>query len=252
MTLYIIGTGLYDEKDISVRGLEMVKQCDEVYLESYTSKLICPIEHMSEVYGKKIRHAFRPMVEKGDEILRAARIKKVALLVIGDPLSATTHTDIIMRAKKEGIEIHVVHNASVLNTISETGLQPYKFGKTTSIPFPEVNPDAESFYDVIKQNQSIEAHSLVLLDLDPAEDKFMTVNDAIRILQKIELKRNEKVLRSDTLVIGCARLTWPKQKIAFGKASQLLKEDFGQPPHCLIIPSKMHFAEEEYLIQYKI
>ena len=41
MTLYMIGLGLTDDKDISVRGLETVKNCDFVYLESYTSVLNC-------------------------------------------------------------------------------------------------------------------------------------------------------------------------------------------------------------------
>lgn len=34
---YLIGIGLYDEKDITVKGLEIVKRADRVYLEYYTS-----------------------------------------------------------------------------------------------------------------------------------------------------------------------------------------------------------------------
>ena len=37
--LYIIGLGLGDERDITVRGLEAVKTCDKVYMEAYTSLL---------------------------------------------------------------------------------------------------------------------------------------------------------------------------------------------------------------------
>jgi hypothetical protein len=39
--LFIIGLGLGDCKDITVRGLEIIKKCDRVYLESYTSILTC-------------------------------------------------------------------------------------------------------------------------------------------------------------------------------------------------------------------
>lgn len=37
--LYLVGLGLGDAKDITVRGLEIVKKADIVYLEAYTSIL---------------------------------------------------------------------------------------------------------------------------------------------------------------------------------------------------------------------
>ena len=39
MVFYIIGLGLGDERDISVKGLEAVKSSEKIYLESYTSIL---------------------------------------------------------------------------------------------------------------------------------------------------------------------------------------------------------------------
>jgi diphthine synthase len=44
--LYVIGLGLGDAKDITVKGLEIVKRCDLVYLESYTSILTCGKEQL--------------------------------------------------------------------------------------------------------------------------------------------------------------------------------------------------------------
>ena len=38
--LHIIGLGLADEKDISVKGLEIVKKAERVYLEAYTAVLL--------------------------------------------------------------------------------------------------------------------------------------------------------------------------------------------------------------------
>ena len=38
--LTFVGLGLYDEKDISVKGLEAVKNADLVYAEFYTSHLM--------------------------------------------------------------------------------------------------------------------------------------------------------------------------------------------------------------------
>lgn len=38
--LYLVGLGLADETDVTVKGLEVVKKADRVYLEAYTSILL--------------------------------------------------------------------------------------------------------------------------------------------------------------------------------------------------------------------
>ena len=38
--LYMIGLGLADETDITVKGLELIKKAERVYLEAYTSILL--------------------------------------------------------------------------------------------------------------------------------------------------------------------------------------------------------------------
>lgn len=250
MTLYFIGLGLNNEKDISIDGLEAVKKCDVVYLENYTSILNCTKGDLEKLYGKKIITARRSLVEADDnEIIENAKSKNVAFLVAGDPLVATTHIDLFLRAKKEGIKCHVIHNASIISAIGVTGLQVYKFGKTTSIPLE--NENIESPYDVLKDNLSLGLHTLFLLDLDPDEEKFLSVNDAVRYLLKVELKRNEKIFSEKILCIGCARIGSENQVIKAGTAKELLKHDFGKPVHCLIIPGKLHFMEEEALEIFK-
>jgi len=106
MTLYFIGIGLNDEKDISIKGLELVKKADFVYLENYTSKLNCNLSYLEQLYGKKIIFADRNLVENEAEktILKDAKAKEVAFLVVGDVFSATTHMDLYLRAKKMGIK----------------------------------------------------------------------------------------------------------------------------------------------------
>lgn len=37
--LYIIGLGLGDERDITLRGLDAIKKCSKLYMEAYTSLL---------------------------------------------------------------------------------------------------------------------------------------------------------------------------------------------------------------------
>ncbi len=250
MTLFFIGLGLDNEKDITLNGLEAVKKCDLAYLENYTSVLNCTKESLEKFYNKKIVLANRNMVESDDnEIIKNSKTKNVAFLVIGGPFAATTHIDLYLRAKKEGIKCNVIHNASIMNAIGITGLQLYKFGKTTSIPFE--NDNVEGPYDVLKGNLSLGLHTLFLLDLSPEEEKFMAVNDAIRFLLKVELKRNDKLFSEKTFCVGCARVGSEKQIIKSGAAKDLLKFDFGKPAHCLIIPGKMHFMEEEALGLWK-
>lgn len=36
---YLIGLGLGDAKDVTVKGLEIIRKCDKVFLEAYTSIL---------------------------------------------------------------------------------------------------------------------------------------------------------------------------------------------------------------------
>ena len=53
--LFFIGLGLYDELDISVKGLEAVRKADKVYAEFYTSRLMgASVQDLERLYGKKI------------------------------------------------------------------------------------------------------------------------------------------------------------------------------------------------------
>jgi len=251
MTLYFIGIGLNDEKDISLKGLEIIKKSDFIYLENYTSKLNCNLSYLEQLYGKKIIIADRNIVESEAEktILANAKDNEVAFLVVGDVFSATTHMDLYLRAKKMGINTLVVHNASVLTAVGITGLQLYKFGKTTSIPFE--NESVEAPYDALALNQKNNLHTLFLLDLRQYSNDSLTINDAIRYLLKVELKRGDKIFNDNMLCVGCAKLGSLDQIVKVGKARDLLKYNFKNGMHCLIVPAKnLHFMEEEALKIY--
>lgn len=251
MTLYFIGIGLNDEKDITVKGLEAVKRCKYVYLENYTSILHVSLLKLEEFYGKKIILANRMMVERrSNDIIVDAKEDDVAFLVIGDIFGATTHTDMMLRAKSQGIKCEFIHNASIMNAIGVVGLELYKFGKTTSIPFPEKGFKPETYYDVIKMNKEIGLHTLVLLDLRPVEQRFVTVNLGIQYLLEIAATRGDGVFDENTMVVGCARIGGDFH-IKYGKAKDLLIHDFGKPLHCMIIPGRLHFIEEEALKQWE-
>ncbi|MFH1073108.1 MAG: diphthine synthase [Nanoarchaeota archaeon] len=252
MTLYLIGIGLNDEQDITLKGLDAVKKCDVVYLEKYTSTLSCPIEKLEKLYGKKITCANREMVEKNaDVILEQAKKKNVAFLVIGDVFGATTHTDLFLRARTQGITVQVIHNASILTAVSVCGLELYKFGKTTSIPYPQKNFSPTSYYDIIVENQKNGAHTLLLLDIKAEQGRLMTIAEGLTILLDAEKLKKKHVLTDKTRLLGLARVGG-ESVLRYGTAAELAQEDFGPPPHCLIIPGKLHFIEEEALDVWKI
>lgn len=229
--LYLIGLGL-SWKDLSLKALEALQKCDKVYLESYTSISDFSKLQLERLIGKKVEVLNRKQVEETKPFLKGDS----ALLIYGDPLAATTHTELLKKAK-------VIHAPSVLTAVAETGLSLYKFGKTASIPIPEKNFKPESFYDILKENQSIKAHTLFLLDLKSEKNKFLTIKQAIKILLKIA---KDKTFTDSTKCIACARLG-QNQLIKYGTARKLQNINFGKPPYCLIIPGKLNFKEEEFL-----
>ena len=123
-----------------------------------------------EFYGKPLILADREMVEtESDEILCDAHIQDVSLLVVGDPFGATTHTDILLRARALGIPTRVIHNASIMNAVGACGLQLYNFGQTVSLVFFTDTWRPDSFYDRVRENADLGMHTLILLDIKVKE-----------------------------------------------------------------------------------
>lgn len=228
--LYIIGLGL-NEESITQEGLNAINKCKEIYLENYTIEFPYKIEVLGKRIKKEILIANRDFVENF-KILEIAKKENAALLVYGNPLTATTHISLIQEAKKLGVEYAIIQNASILDAIAETGLQLYKFGKTTSLP----NFEADSFIDTIKDNQKINTHSLILVDVG------MKFHDALKRLEEAAKRKKLKISK----IVVCSRLGTRESKIIFGTFNELKGKEI-QAPFCFILPGKLHFMEEEIL-----
>ena len=124
----------------------------------------------------------------------------------------------------------------------------YKFGKTVTIPLPR--NFSETPYNVIIQNKKNGLHTLCLLDIDAKKQKFLSINEALRVLLDIEQKRKQQAITLDTLAIGVARIGHSSQFLKADNIANLLKNDFGGPPQSLIFPGKLHFTEVEALILF--
>ena len=268
MVLYIVGLGLGDEKDITVRGLEAVKTCKCLYLEYYTSILGIDNSKLEAFYGVPVILADRTMVEtEADRIFEEAKESNIGFLVVGDPLCATTHTDLIIRARTLGITVETIHNTSVMGAAASCGLQLYQYGYTVSIPLFEGTWRPDSFYDRIKYNRAGGMHTLCLLDIKVKEPdyskhtggklvflppRFMTVNQAVEQLLEVETNRKEGVCKPEDYGVGMARLGQPDQCIVYGTLEQLRTVNFGAPLHCFALVGDAHPLELEVLKFFEV
>ena len=232
--LYLISLGLSDEKDMSLKALEATKKCNKIYLEPYTNKMETSVKKLEKLIGKKVIEVQRSALEEdSDEILKEAKTKDIGVLVAGDALSATTHISLILDSKKQKIPYRIIHGSSIFTAIGETGLQIYKFGKTTTL----TNHVQKSTIETIKNNQKLGLHTLVLLDIKREKNYFMDALEALEIL-----KPKGKV------IVAC-QLGTEKQIIVYGKIEELskLKNLKRKTPAVLIAPGELHFLEEEFL-----
>jgi diphthine synthase len=237
--LYIIGLGL-NVDGISTYGLETVKKCKKVYLENYTVDLPYSEEELAHILNKKIISANRELVE-GLSLVDEAEKMDVALLVYGSPLTATTHITLIQEAKKLGIRYKVIYNASILDAVAESGLQLYKFGKVASMPAWKESYTPDSFMEIVKENMSIKAHSLILVD------PGLEFQEALIQLEKSAKNHNIKL---KSLLI-CQALGTKKRKFLYRFVEQAKELTGVQHPYCIILPSKLHFVEKEVLEEFK-
>ena len=247
--LILAGLGLYDEKDMTLKTLEYAKKADKIYAEFYTAVLTgTTLDKIEEVLGKKIILLSREDVEyRGNKLIEESKDKVVMFLTAGDPMVATTHIDLVIEAKKRGIDVRVINAPSIYSAVGITGLQIYKFGRTASIVFPEPNYFPETPYNVIRDNLKMGLHTLCLLDIQIDKNRFMSANEGLKILLELEDRKRENILSRDTKVVVLARAGSLKPKIVYGKIGDLIDYDFGPPLHSIIIPGKLHFMEEEAL-----
>ena len=232
---YLIGLGL-NEKGYSREAYDAITKCKKIYVDNYTIEFPYEMKNLEKQFPKEKFILLNREAVEGLEFLGEARKTDVALLVYGSPLTATTHITILKEAKTNKIKTKVIYSASILDAIAETGLQIYKFGKITSMP----NFEAESFIGIVKENLKINAHSLILIDIN------MEYLIALERLEKL-LKKNK--IETEEIVV-CSKLGTEDQKIFYGEIPKLRNKKI-EAPFCFIIPGELHFMEKEFLENYQ-
>ena len=240
--LIFAGTGLSVNSLTNEIKTEITK-CDSIYFETYTS----PIDDLLQEFNFNFVEVSREFVEDGKKILNDAETKNIMLLCYGDPMIATTHMELRNRAIDRGIETKIFHNSSIITAIpGETGLHSYKFGRTvTETRFSD--PSSLYVYYSIHGNLVNKLHTIILLEYDKQSNFFIKPNDALQNILAREAEQKKCVCTKDTFVIICSRMGLQNPRIYGGKVTDVIKQDFGNPPHCIILVSELHFTEIESL-----
>ena len=243
--LWFVGLGISGTRSIPIEVVKIIQKADFVYLESFTSPIYKQQEEeIKNMVNGSFKIAKRWLVEDGQEILNASKNSTVVLLSYGDPYVATTHIELRTRAKLENIKTNTIHSASAITSmIGEAGLQFYKVGRLVTI----MNEKKSTItpYTVIFKNLAQGLHSIILLEYNHDENYFLDPKNAISNLLDVEKEQKRGVLNNDTFAIIASRIGFDTQKIISGKFSNLLKVDFGEPPHSIIITGKLHFTESD-------
>nr|AIF19041.1 diphthine synthase (DPH5) [uncultured marine thaumarchaeote KM3_85_C11] len=243
--LWFVGLGISGTQSIPIEVVKIIQKADFVYLESFTSPIYKQQEEeIKNMVNGSFKIAKRWLVEDGQEILKASKSSTVVLLSYGDPYVATTHIELRTRAKLEKIETNTIHSASAITSmIGEAGLQFYKVGRIVTIMNEKksiITP-----YTAIFKNLIQGLHSVILLEYNQDENYFLNPKDAISSLLDVEKEQKRNVVNNDTFAIVASRIGFETQKITSGKFSNLLKVDFGELPHSIIITGKLHFTESD-------
>jgi len=243
--LWFVGLGISGTRSIPIEVVKIIQEADFVYLEAFTSPISKQHEdEIKNMVNGSFKIAKRWLVEDGQEILKTSKSSTAVLLSYGDPYVATTHIELRTRAKLENIETNTIHSASAITSmVGEAGLQFYKVGRMVTI----MNEKKSTItpYTAIFKNLTQGLHSIILLEYNHDENYFLDPKDAISNLLDVEKEQKRNVLNNDTFAIIASRIGFETQKIISGKFSNLLKVDFGEPPHSIIITGKLHFTESD-------
>ena len=256
--LWLIGLGPGNLEYMSKYANDVANACSKRYLEGYTAILPPNQEEKLEAVVGEWERIMRPDVENPDALLKLAKEIPVALLIVGDPMQATTHVDLEARCNEMDINFNVVPGITATAlAVSLSGLQSYRFGRQVTIPFSYGDYLPYSPLEMICNNYENNLHTLVLFDLDPTgmgldKPSPMKPNEAIDLLERMSEKmgleaHSFEILKKHVKEWNGVLLTdisMKNQKVSAGKLGDLLKLDKGWI-HCMIVPAAMNENELE-------
>ena len=277
--LLLVGMGMGRLEGMTHEALLAASAAEHRRYEAYTA--LWPEEELERLEARigAIQRVMRPEVEEPDELLALASTSLVALLVVGDPLQATTHVDLQLRAAEAGVECRVFHGLSITTLVTgAVGLSNYKFGRQTTLTYPYGGWIATSPLEVVAVNWAQNLHTLALLDLDPTgqgtgEQQPMTPADAANAMRLMWTKLSDAEPREevadtaqrskhamieefldraidDVRVVLCSDMGTPDQALVTTTMGKLGHEKGGRL-NCLVFPAGTGEIEEKALARWK-
>jgi diphthine synthase len=278
--LLLVGMGLGRLEGMTHEALQAGAAADHRRYEAYTA--LWPEAELVRLEAQigAIQRVMRPEVEEPDELLALAKTSLVALLVVGDPLQATTHVDLQLRAMEAGVECRVFHGLSITTLVTgAVGLSNYKFGRQTTFTYPYGGWVATSPLEVVAVNWGQNLHTLALLDLDPTgqgtgDQRPMTPSDAAQAMrlmwQKLRDADVDEVSLGDGVqgskhgmiarylqqsidevpVVLCSDMGTPDQAMVSTTVGELDQEEGGRL-NSLVFPANTGEIEEKALARWK-
>ncbi len=278
--LLLVGMGMGSLSGMTVEAQSAAKAADHRRYEAYTA--LWPEDELARLEERvgSIQRVMRPEVEEPEELFALAEHSLVALLVVGDPLQATTHVDLQLRALEAGIDCRVIHGISITTVVTgAVGLSNYKFGRQTTLTYPYGDWIATSPMEVLASNWEQNLHTLALLDLDPTglgtgAQRPMKPEDAVQSMRlmwdKLQETADEPLSEDyvrlafrqmatklyvqqnfgDIPVVLCADMGTPDQSIVTTTLGALGEEKGGRL-NCLVFPAGTGEVEEKAVLRWK-
>ncbi len=245
--LTFVGLGLGDQ-GVSIGGVKAIRDADVAYLEYYTTphepRLLQELEAAA---GRTLTIVDRAFVEDGRKIIEDAADRDVVLAVQGDPMIATTHSDLRVRAGSAGIPTSVIHGTTIAAAAaSSSGLHYYKFGATVTFTRESVNYH-QQVYQRVHKNLLEGSHTLLLLEFDTEAGEGATPRSLMEGLLAAEKNFKREVLSGKTFIVVLSRVGTEMESVRAGAIEEMYGLDYGEPPHVAIVPGRMHFSEVESL-----
>ena len=251
-TLYLVGMGLMDENDMTRRAISLAASCGEIFMEAYSARHVdADPKAISKALGRPVKALSRKEMKDGKVILVAAEAGEAALLCGGDPGFSTNHAELVIRAKRQGIEVRWIHAPSLFPAAAAlTGLSPYRFGRTVGIVPRSGEPLSTKPLERMGKNLMNGYHTLILLepDMEREPPEHLLIPRALKIIGEMEEKEGLEMIGEDTLLCGIARPGSIEPVAVTGTMSKLEAVNWGEPLHTLVLPGKLGPLEAEGLV----
>ena len=278
--LLLVGMGPGSVGAMTLEAVEAATAATHRRYEAYTALWPDKELHLLEQTIGPIQRVMRPEVEQPEELFALASTSLVALLVVGDPLQATTHVDLQLQAIEAGIECLVFHGISITTLVTGAiGLSNYRFGRQTTLTYPYGGWVATSPLETIILNRFTGLHTLALLDLDPTglgtgDQRPMDPSDAVEAIvlmrEKIEQGLSEREFSNDNpsdmmmkealhsfvgedvhkiRVVLCSDMGTGDQRIVSTTVDGL-KDEAGGRLNCIVFPAATGEVEEKALLRW--